>query len=507
MQLFSAGWSALMMHPMAFVYMTAGILMGIIFGCIPGLTAMLGVTLMIPFTYAMSSTEGMATLIGIYVGGISGGLISACLLNIPGTSASLVTCWDGHPMVKRGKPEAALSIGVFASFVGGTFSAIVLAGIAPQLSKITLKFGNWEYAGLILFAICIVLSMVSANGFKGGFGLVLGMIVGSVGIDEITGLNRLMFNQWQLSSGIPLTAFLMGLFAVSEVLRQSSGVDSLQVMSKVKRVPFFPPKGERSEMWKGISIGSVIGTFFGILPAVGQDAATVFAYNQTKQISKHPEKFGTGYCAGIAASESSNNAVNGGALIPLCCLGIPGDNVTAALIGGLMIHGLQPGPLLVVNAPDVIGVIMLVYLLANIVMFIMETGLMNVFIQMVRIPKSLLFPAILTCCILGVYAINNRIFEVLLMIITGIIAYFLIQYFEIDLIAILLGYLLGPLFESYVRRALIQDKGQILAVAGHPIAMGFLIVSVFVIILQFVLRRRKKAVAQKEEVSDESGEV
>ena len=494
MQLFAEGLAYLMANPMSFVYMTGGILMGIIFGCIPGLTAVLGVTLMIPFTYAMSAAEGLSTLIGIYVGGISGGLISACLLKIPGTSASLVTTWDGYPMVKRGKPEAALSLGVFASLIGGTFSAIVLATIAPQLSKVTLKFGHWEYFALIFFSICVVLSMVSSSGAKGGIGLFFGMAIGSVGIDQVTGVNRLMFGQWQLSSGIGLTAFLMGLFAISEVLSQSGELSGLRITTRVRRVPFIPPKDERDEMWKGITIGSLLGTFTGILPAVGQDTATVLAYNQTKTMSKHPEKFGTGYAAGIAASESSNNAVNGGALIPLCCLGIPGDNVTAALIGGLMIHGLQPGPMLAVDAPEVIGCIMLVYFIANIIMYLMETGLMNIFVQMIRIPKSLLFPAILVCCVLGVYAINNRIFEVLVMVVSGIVAYFLLNYFKLDLIAILLGYLLGPLLETYLRTAMIADQGNLLAFTQHPIALGLIVAAVIVLAGQAFFRksRRKK---------------
>lgn len=286
----------------------------------------------------------------------------------------------------------------------------------------------------------------------------------------------------------------MGLFAISEVLSQSGELSGLRITTRVRRVPFIPPKDERDEMWKGITIGSLLGTFTGILPAVGQDTATVLAYNQTKTMSKHPEKFGTGYAAGIAASESSNNAVNGGALIPLCCLGIPGDNVTAALIGGLMIHGLQPGPMLAVDAPEVIGCIMLVYFLANIVMYLMETGLMNIFVQMIRIPKSLLFPAILVCCVLGVYAINNRIFEVLVMVVSGIVAYFLLNYFKLDLIAILLGYLLGPLLETYLRTAMIADQGNLLAFTQHPIALGLIVAAVIVLAGQAFFRksRRKK---------------
>ena len=292
----------------------------------------------------------------------------------------------------------------------------------------------------------------------------------------------------------PSSYFLMGLFAISEVLSQSGELSGLRITTRVRRVPFIPPKDERDEMWKGITIGSLLGTFTGILPAVGQDTATVLAYNQTKTMSKHPEKFGTGYAAGIAASESSNNAVNGGALIPLCCLGIPGDNVTAALIGGLMIHGLQPGPMLAVDAPEVIGCIMLVYFLANIVMYLMETGLMNIFVQMIRIPKSLLFPAILVCCVLGVYAINNRIFEVLVMVVSGIVAYFLLNYFKLDLIAILLGYLLGPLLETYLRTAMIADQGNLLAFTQHPIALGLIVAAVIVLAGQAFFRksRRKK---------------
>lgn len=482
----------LLSTPMAFVYMIGGVLMGIIFGCIPGLTAVLGVTLMIPFTYAMAPAEGLSTLIGIYVGGISGGLITATLLKIPGTASSIVTCWDGYPMTKQGKPESAISLGVFASLIGGTFSAVVLIFVAPQMSRITLSFGSWEYFSLIILSMAVVVSMVSADGLRGIISCLLGLTLGCVGIDSLTGMSRLTFNNWQLSAGIALTPLLMGLFAVCEIFVQLGDLSGKTTRTKIGRVPFIPPKEDLKGTFKALSVGSVIGTFIGILPGIGQNAATVMAYNQAKNISKNPERFGSGSPEGICASESSNNAVNGGALVPLCTLGIPGDTVTAALIGGLMIHGLQPGPMLIKDAPEVIGCIMVVYFLANIAMFIMETGLMSGFVQLVRIRKSFLFPAILACCILGTYGINNRMFEVVIMIAFGIIGYLLTVVFQLDMVPILLGFILGPLMEKYLRTAVIASKGDLSQIMGHPIALVCLAIAIAVLVVQFIFKRKKR---------------
>ena len=366
------GFKALFSYPTVPLLMVFGVFFGIVFGAIPGLTATLGVMLMIPFTFTMTAEQGLALLVGIYVGGISGGLITATLINIPGTPSSIVTCWDGYPMAKSGKPGEALAIGVFASLVGGTVSALALFTIAPLLAKVALKMQSWELFAVCLMGLAIVAVMTSEDVIKGLLGTFIGLLLGTIGMDVILGSSRWTFGHWQLMSGIQPTALMMSLFAIREILDQVTRLHETRPRMSLKKISFIPPFRELKESWKALGIGSVYGTLIGILPGIGQNASTILAYNQAKAVSKHPEKFGAGAPEGICACESSNNAVNGGALIPLVTLGIPGDMVTAALIGGLMIHNLQPGPRLFVDSPDVVGTIMVVYFLANIVMYVME---------------------------------------------------------------------------------------------------------------------------------------
>jgi putative tricarboxylic transport membrane protein len=477
MEAIFAGINVLFTEPMVTVVMIFGIFMGIVFGSIPGLTATLGVMLMIPFTFTMPPTVGLSLLVAIYVGGISGGLITATLINIPGTPASLTTCWDGYPMAKKGKPGEALAIGVYSSLVGGTLSAIALFGIAPQLARVALYLGNWEYFTVCLLGLCIVSAMTGENVIKGLLGAVLGLICGSVGMDMLMGIPRLTFGFWQLTGGIGITALMMGFFAIGEICDQVVHLNKPRTRMNFKKVSFIPPFKEMKDCGPVFLLGSVIGTCVGILPGIGQTPAAILAYNQAKKISKHPERFGHGSPEGIVASEVTNNATNGGALIPLITLGIPGDGVTAALIGGLMIHGLQPGPLLFVQVPDVVGTIMVVYFLSNIVMYVMELGLMKAFVKMVNVRSSFLFPAIIVFCLLGIFALNNRIFDIWVMIIFGIIGYVLKQ-LQVDLISLLLGFVLGPLVEVNFKRALIAADGQLSNILTRPVAVVFLLISI-----------------------------
>ncbi|MFA6844878.1 MAG: tripartite tricarboxylate transporter permease [Sphaerochaetaceae bacterium] len=479
------GFQVLFSNPMNLVLLTFGIFMGIFFGAIPGLTATLGVCLMIPFTFNLSAVEGVTLLVSIYVGGISGGLITATLINIPGTPSSIFTCLDGYPMAKQGKPDVALAIGVFASLIGGTFSAAVLFGIAPQLAKVALFFGNWEYFSVALMGIAIVVAMSGRELIKGLMGAIIGLLLGAVGMDAVTGVSRLTFGNWQLQGGISMTALMMGLFAIREIFDQTSEMHQEKMRIKLGKVSFLPPFKEMKDCWKSIGIGCLIGTGIGILPGIGQNAATILSYNQAKNVSKHPELFGHGNPEGICASESSNNAVNGGALIPLLTLGIPGDMTTAMLIGGLMIHGLQPGPLLFSSNVEVVGAVMVAYFIANFVMYFMELGLMKVFVKMINVKLSLLFPAIIVCCVLGVLALNNRIFDVWILIIFGIVGYILKQ-LDIDLTPVILGFILGPIVEKYFRMGMISGNGHFSDIFTRPVAVIFLIISVMFIAIPYM---------------------
>lgn len=492
MEAMLSGFTAIFSDPMALVLLVFGVFMGIVFGCIPGLTAVLGVTLMIPFTYTMTPVQGLTLLIAIYVGGISGGLITATLINIPGTPSSIFTCYDGYPMAKSGKPGQALSIGVFASVIGGLVSAVALFFLAPQLSKVSLIFGNWEYFAVALVGLAVVITMAADDLLKGLVGALIGIVLGSFGIDAVSGVQRLTFGNWQLMNGLNSTALMMGLFAICEILIQCRDLAKDKKNIDVGKMSFFPPFKEMKGCGVPLTLGCLIGTGIGILPGIGQNASTLITYNQSKKLSKHPERFGKGSPEGICASEASNNAVNGGALIPLITLGIPGDLVTAALIGGLMIHGLQPGPLLFTTDLDVVGAVMVSYFLANIVMYVMELGLMKVFVKAVNIKFSYLFPAIIMFCVLGTFALNNRTFDLWVLILCGILAYVLTE-LGVDMAPVILGYILGPLVEKYFRMAMTAENGNFAAVVHRPIAVVCLIIAVlFLVVPLFSSKLREK---------------
>jgi putative tricarboxylic transport membrane protein len=492
------GFQMLFDHPSVFLLMVFGVFFGIIFGAIPGLTATLGVMLMIPFTFTMSAAQGLAMLVGIYVGGISGGLITATLINIPGTPSSIVTCWDGYPMAKSGKPAEALAIGVYASLIGGTFSAIALFTIAPQLSKVAIMLGSWDLCAICLMGLAIVAVMTSEDIIKGLLGTLIGLLLGAVGMDLVLGVNRLTFGFREFTGGLQSTALMMSLFAIREIMDQVVHLDQYRPKMVLKKVSFIPPFKELRGCFNALGIGSLYGTLIGILPGIGQNASTILAYNQTKAVSKRKDFFGKGNPEGICASESSNNAVNGGALIPLVTLGIPGDMVTAALIGGLMIHGLQPGPMLFTTNADIVGTIMVVYFLANIVMYVMELGLMKAIIKMVEVKLSFLFPAVILFCVLGVYALNNRVFDVEVMIVFAVVGYIFNQ-FEIDLVSIILGFILGPLVEKYFKTALISEEGRLSSVFDYPVATACLVISVLFLLSPVLLRLYRSVRGQKTE--------
>jgi putative tricarboxylic transport membrane protein len=481
------GCQMLLSHPSVFLLMVFGVFFGIVFGAIPGLTATLGVMLMIPFTFTMSAAQGLSVLVGIYVGGISGGLITATLINIPGTPSSIVTCWDGYPMARNGKPAEALAIGVFASLIGGTFSAIALFTIAPQLSKVALMLGSWDLFSVCLMGLCIVAVMTSEDIIKGLLGTFIGLILGTIGMDLVLGVNRLTFGFRQLQGGIQSTALMMSLFAIREIMDQVVHLHEVRPKMVLKKISFMPPWNDLKDCFKALTIGSICGTIIGILPGIGQNASTILSYNQTKAVSKHPERFGKGNPEGICASESSNNAVNGGALIPLVTLGIPGDMVTAALIGGLMIQGLQPGPLLFTTNADIVGTIMVVYFLANIVMYVMELGLMKAIIKIIEVKLAMLFPAVILFCVLGVFALNNRVFDIILLIVFAVVGYILNQ-FKIDLVSIILGFILGPLVEKYFKIALIAEEGRLGSIFDYPVATACLIISVLFLFSPMIMK-------------------
>lgn len=498
MQYIVSGINGIIAEPIILAYLVFGILLGMIMGAIPGLTASLAVTLMLPFTYSMTHIAGISLLIALYVGGISGGLISAILLNIPGTPSSLVTCFDGSPMAKKGQAGLALSLGVFASFIGGIISAAALMTISPMMAKVALLFGTWEYAAMGIFGLCIVVSLTGNDTIKGLIAALIGVILKMVGIDALSNVPRFTFGIWQLSAGFSLLACLMGLFAMTEILAQVRDLQQVTTVMECGKVPMFPGKKVLKGTGKVFLSSSLIGIGIGILPGIGQTTSSLLAYTYNKNTSKEPEKYGTGHPDGVIASETANNATCGGALIPMLCLGVPGDTVTAILMGGLIIHGITPGPLLFTRNIDLVGVVFIVYLLCNIIMYVMEWGLMKVFINLLRIPMNYLYPIVLLMCAIGTFATNNRIFDCWVFLGIGILGYILRKN-DIPLAPIVLGYVLGDTVETNLRTALVSTRGDFMPWFSRPISVAFLIAGVIMLclpLIQMMLhnRRMQKAV-------------
>ena len=488
-------------NPMSFLLLVAGVAVGIVFGSIPGLSGAMAVALFLPVTFAMDSANAFTLLVALYIGGISGGLISAILLNIPGTSSSIATCFDGAPMAKNGEAAKALGTGVVFSFIGGLISFIILIFVAPSLAKITLKFSAVEYFGVCIFALTMIVALAGSNMVKGLLAGCLGLLLSLVGMAPIDGARRFTFGINELSSGFDVLPTLIGVFAVTEVLSYAETVIKSSKTETVRQN--FKIKGFGFSMKEFISnIGnairsSLIGTGIGILPGIGGSVAGILSYIAAKKASRHPEKFGTGVMEGVVATETANNAVIGGALIPLLTLGIPGDGVTAMLLGAFMIHGLTPGPLLFTNAAPLVYSIFATCIIANIVMLVLELFGMRIFVRLLQIPKYILMPIVLILCTIGAFAANNRMFDAQSILFFGVLGYVMSKV-QLPIAPFILSFILGELVETNLRRGLQFTNGSFLAFFKSPIAAGFMLIAfvfiVWTIIKNIQAMKKSKAV-------------
>lgn len=453
-----------------------GVFGGTVIGALPGLTATMGVALLIPMTFGTDPVVGLNMLIGIFIGGIYGGCISSILVKTPGTPASAATVLDGYPLAQKGQAIKALGMATMASGIGGLFSCVVLAFMAPILASVALKFGPVEYFSLAAFGLAIIASL-SSDILKGVLVGCLGMLVSTIGADPIGGVQRFTFGSTGFSDGVAFIPALIGLFAISEVLVQ---IERLFEKSgaAVTLSGSIPTMAELKKCWKTLLRGSIIGTFVGIVPGTGSGTASWISYSEAKRTSKHPETFGTGEIEGVAATESANNAVCGGALVPLLALGIPGDSVTAVLVGGLMIQGLTPGPMLFAERPDVIVGIFTGSFIANIFMIIIGLAGVRLFAQVLNIPKKILLMAIVMFCLLGSYSINMNTTDLFTMLVFGVVGYFL-QKYDFSLGAVCISLILGPIAEENLRLAYIANQGDMTVFLTKPISLVFVLLTVF----------------------------
>ena len=486
---------ALVLSAKVILLMVLGVVFGIIFGAIPGLTATMGVALGLPLTFGMTPIEGLSLLSAIYIGGVSGGLISAILLKIPGTPSSIATTFDGSPMAARGEAGRALGIGITYSFIGTVFSLIVLVFIAPPIADIALKFGPFEYFAVSLFALTIISSLSEGSMLKALISGVLGIGVTTIGAAPIDGFPRFTFGISALDAGFDILSVLIGMYAVAEVLDMAgdrSPAEKVNMDFKVKGLGF--TFKEFCDQTVNMIRSALIGIGVGILPGLGGATSNLIAYAAAKNSSKHPEKFGTGIMDGIVASETSNNASVGGALIPLLTLGIPGDAVTALMLGGFMIHGLTPGPLLFTNNGSLVYGIFIALFVSTILMFVLEFFGIRVFTYVLKIPKHVLYPVVIVLSVIGAFGLNNRISDVYALLIFGFLGYGMNK-FKYPLAPFVLGFILGPIIETNLRRGLSFANGDFMTIFTRPISCVFIVLTIGTIVFQTakgIMSLRKK---------------
>ena len=492
--------ASVLLDPVTLGLMGIGTLAGLLAGAIPGFTIAMGVILTLPFTFGMSPIQGLATMMGVFVGGFSGGLMSCMLTGIPGTPSSVATTFDGFPMVRSGKPGLALGLGLWSSFFGGMISAVILVALAPQLAFLGLEFGPWDYFSLIVFALTITVSLSGDNMIKGLIAGLLGLFAACVGEDEINGVARFAFGSDHIRQGFAFLPVLIGLFAFSQLL--SDVEDSAKAKAPLMKNSAEAIRVEHRKAiatvlmnWINLIRSSFIGIFTGILPAAGGSISNILAYDQAKKASNNRNEFGKGAVNGIIAPEAANNATAGGALIMMMALGIPGDIVTAIMIGALMIHNIIPGPSFIQDEPLLAYGVFIAFFAAHFFMVGLQAFALRLFLLVTRIPMYILASVILAYCAIGVFALHNITFDIWVMFGFGVIGYFM-RKLGFPLAPMILGVVLGKLAELNIARAIGISDDYTLFVT-RPWSLFFLIMAIVSVLFPFYQNAKKDTLFTK----------
>lgn len=480
---------AMLASPQIFLMMLGGTAAGIIIGALPGLGSILAITLALPLTLVLGPEASIILLLGLYCGSVYGGSISAIVINTPGTPQSAATLFDGYPMMLRGEGGLALGWATTATAIGGLVSSVVLVLAAPLLARFGLKFGPVEYFALGLFALTCVVAVSQDDLLKGVLACLIGLIVATIGQDPLTGDIRLAFSSFDLSAGIGLVPFLVGLFALSEVLWRVSERNTDP--KPIGKVGFQLPSLREIFRRKGVILKSaMIGTWIGALPGIGATAASMVSYAEARRTSPNRAKFGTGEPDGLIASETANNAVTSGAMVPTLALGIPGDPITAVMLGALVLQGVTPGPRLFLDSPDLVSFIFIGLFVVNIAMFFLGALICPIFTRILRMPEPLLLAMVVALIAVGTFTISYSPFDLLIVLLAGLAGFFL-RLAAFPLAPIVIGYVLGGMIEQSLRQGLILYDGNALGFFERPIAVTLFILTVAFLALP-VLRNRKK---------------
>lgn len=471
------------------LFVNLGIFIGIFFGAVPGLNGNLAITILLPFTFKLGTVPALLMLTGIFFGANFGGSISAILINTPGTNAAAATLIDGYPMCKKGHPRKALDTALVASTIGGLISALCLLFFAPQISKVAIKFGAPEYFALALFGLSVIASVSGESILKGLMSGGLGILLATVGIDSVSGLARFTFGNIRLYNGIKMLAVLLGVYAIAQMIQRINKTDA-DVSSKLEDTgkDDHITKQEVKKIIPTTLKSGAIGAFIGAIPGTGGAIAAFLAYNEAKRCAKPDEHFGEGEIKGIAAPEAANNGSTAATLIPLLTLGIPGDVVAATLLGAFTMHGLVVGPKLFSNSGDIVYAILIGCVISQFLMFVQGKYLLNVFVNITRIPQDLLTAMLVVICCAGAFAIGSSEMDVYVMLLFGAVAYFM-QKIDLPPVPIVLGMVLGPTAESNMRNALVMSGGSWSIFFTRPFSLAFIVLT---FVLVYLLKKNDK---------------
>ncbi len=481
---------AVALDPINLLYCFIGVFIGTLVGVLPGIGPISAMSLLLPVTLSGSPESGIIMMAGIYYGSMYGGSTTAVLVNIPGEAASVVTCIDGHEMAKRGRAGPALGIAALGSFVAGTFAIVALMLVAPLLAQVAVAFGPPEYFSLMVLGLTILSFLTQGSMAKALLMAAVGVVVGLIGLDQITAMPRLTFDRLELVDGIGLVPVVMGLFGVAEILANIEQQIRRDIVQS--RIGSLWPSREDLKASAGpVGRGTLLGFLLGVLPGGGAVIASFASYAMEKKLSRTPERFGKGAIEGVAGPEAANNAAAGGAFIPLMTLGIPPNVIMALLLGAFVIHGLQPGPLMMSQNPKVFWGIVASMYVGNIMLLVLNMPLIGMWVQVLKAPYRILFPLILMFCIVGVFASGNAVFDVFVMIGTGLLGY-LMRKFGYEAAPLVLAFVLGPMLENNLRKSLILSQGSFEIFVVRPISVACLAVAVFLLIAPLLPALRKK---------------
>jgi putative tricarboxylic transport membrane protein len=483
------------LEPMNLIYCFLGVLTGTMIGVLPGIGPVGAMSILLPATFRVAPVGAIIMLAGIYYGAQYGGSTTSILVNIPGEVSSIVTCLDGYQMARKGRAGAALGISAMGSFIGGTVSIAGLIFVATPLAKAALYFGPPEYFALVCLGLLLVMFLSRGSMYKSLMIGLLGLLLSFVGLDNFTAVRRFTFNINELMDGVNIIPIVVGLFGVAEILQNLEGsLDGTREIYQTKIKGLLPTLQDWAAAKWAIVRGAVLGFFLGILPGGGAVLSSFVSYAVEKKISKHPERFGTGVIEGVAGPETANNAAAQSSFIPLLSLGIPANVTMAVLFGGLIIHGIQPGPLLMSNHPDLFwGVVISMYL-GNLMLLALNLPMIGLWVKLLRVPYYILFPLILLFCLIGVYSVNNTVVDIYITVIFGIIGY-LMQKFGFEAAPLALAFVLGPMLETALRESLQMSGGSFSILFTRPISGGCMVLVAALLVLQIsstVISRRKE---------------